>query len=328
MILAIIRIAKKQENRQETGNKKVAMLGFNSGKLQWKVSLALMRCVIEASGTVFGGAVRDNVRHCHVSNIFYDEHPDSDYNDPFVHRDKIDRMLIPNDIDCFFGNYRDVKRLESRLRSEYDVEIKEVDEAYTDLPDDMSMCTFVVRPKINKLLSNMLRDANIMVNEIVMSMDVIWCNGDVKRDMPFNEIDFECNALIFNKSSLMSGMFDLMPSLSPYIVSEKNIKTATGYTKLLNEIMKDIGEKRAVIMKHVPERVFKMSKAGWKIKDTNVFQPIWLTKANAETCLICLGDACQSNHYMRKCCKAHYCKGCIQNVVEKCTACPQCRAEF
>lgn len=303
------------------------MMGFNVGKLNWNVSVALIKYVIESSGIVFGGAVRDNVRHCHMSNMFNEEHPDADYNDPFIHRDMIDRLLVPKDIDCFFNSHRDVKRLESLLRhKKYDVVINEVE--YSDLPSDMSMCTFVVRPKINKLLSDMLKDANIVVKEIVISMDIIWCNSAVQRDMPFNDIDFECNALIFNKSSMLSGMYDLIPTLSPYIVSEKNIKSATGYTKTLNSILKDIIEKRAVIVKHVPERIEKMAKRGWTIKDTNVFQPIWLTKENAETCLICLEDAYQSNHYMRKCCKAHYCKGCIKNVVEKCIACPQCRREF
>jgi hypothetical protein len=304
------------------------------GKMQWKMSTNVTKSVILSGGKVFGGAVRDNVLHCHASNNFDKLYSDrnaakADYNNPQIHPKLADRLIVPKDIDCFFDHHSDVIRFKSMLKSDgYNISIKAAGAEYDDLPTDMSITTFVAKPKMSKLIYELFKDSNIPIDEVAMSIDVIWSNGPYKRDMPFNDIDFACNALIFNKSSLNSGLYDMMPVLSPYIVSQKGVRSTFEYTKVLHDILEQIVEKRAVIVHRVSHRVEKMRVGGWSIKDTKVYQPLFLMKENSETCAICLDDVFGSNHYMRTCCKGHYCKGCISEVVAKCKLCPHCRSEF
>lgn len=306
---------------------------FNINKTKWKLINYIIRHIVESDGVVFGGAVRDTIRHNYCSTRFYKKHNnDMDkYDDVEFDVENIDRLLVPRDIDCYFKSKEDFEEFRDNLgKDNYFVD--SCSSAYNEVCETFSKTKLYIKPKMHKLLYYMLKDAGVDLSTLRVEVDVMWLNNGVELSHPFEAMDFDVNCLIFDKHSTAvdeNGKYttygEYMPRLNQW--AQDGINNAYEHSKKLHDIIENIIKKKAVIINHMRPRVAKMIDKGWRIVDSKTFQPL-VAIPKDEPCLICLSDVTHANHYMRKCCNAHYHDKCLQKVLASCTSCPQCRKAF
>jgi hypothetical protein len=301
---------------------------FEMERIEYKLKKQVANIVTGSDGVIFGGYVRDMIRHDYMCERFYAAHKDGDgFSDPCIEPDTADRLLIPADIDCHFGSMEGYKGFVANLRqANFHVRIKMNRSMYTPDDDDATHIKLSVSvPSVKSALlhsmpASVARDIVIRMNlssEILVKVEIDVIIHPTKSP-PFSGLDFYCNGLVMSSEHGVS----LCESL------KKETLFPMDQFKMLNSIVSDIQNKVARVHCTKPDRVKKMVRKGWNIMGDTIERVI----KSDEMCILC-HDVCQpDNHYKLSCCSAGYHGACLSRAVtyfmDKKSACMHCQAEY
>lgn len=159
---------------------------------------------VSADAVVYGGYIRDNILHQHMSKSFYSRYSlFEDYNNPSVDMATLFRTLVPNDIDILFVRQRDydvftlaLKALDMTIEIDdliapYKTQDKIVTSRYKlKVFSDMSLQNLKTRPR--------LLNAEFANTYVMLDITVRCCQTN-----PFTK-DFKCNSLRMNANGLIN----------------------------------------------------------------------------------------------------------------------------
>jgi len=267
--------------------------------IKWILIKSLMHNVVLRFGCViFGGAVRDFIRHNYASCKFYKSCNSTKYDDPLILPEWNDRFLIPSDIDLFITkSQHDNFKKYLYTKGYYYTEIKKC-------------CLSYINPLLHNGQYTLIKCEIVYIaNGKIYSikLDTIICLSSTIV-IPHMESDFSVNKLIMTQD----GIFQHNCNWS-YDDIELHIQNKEAYC------YSDIS----------PIRYEKLNKKGWKtIMQYSTF--IFKLVNTEETCVICLdplkiGDV---EILPRKCkCKYSYCYNCLKYSL-KTTSCLMCKKEM
>lgn len=292
---------------------------------------------IESGGTVFGGYVRDFLRHENAAKTYYAQnHSNEQYSDQTISTDTLDRLLVPVDIDVKFETTEQYTKFRNLLRgAHYKVTaIPGISTMYVDdetvrlkkLTVGFDITSQSVIRALNMPPGSMTK--NILLPELVRRLEGMQLTSDfisidvllTTADPPFNKLDFMCNGLVMDKDGIHMCN-DLMTNLNAF-----------GVHRVYQRILDDIIHKRAVLVNLYPKRWDKMAAKGWDLIDGNVEKVSVL----GETCLICHDDIEPDDAYRLNCCKnVNYHFECLsRQITHEVTGimdsgkCPHCRQKI
>jgi hypothetical protein len=282
--------------------------------IKWLLTTSLMSNIVSRfDGVVFGGAVRDSLRHSYASRMFYSElksdfrklkltrsKPIQEYyDDPTLYPEYSDRFLLPTDIDFFIKHnwYELFKRYIYR-RGFYYKEVKRIDLSYIN-----TKCAFgqyrLVKAEIMYFNKN---------KSYPILLDVILCDEVV---IPQMDDDLSVNKLLMTHDGIV---------VSP------------GCEFDCHEIISQINNKIAFCNSTISEKRYeKLNKKGWKITlnySTFIFK--LRTNPEEENCIICLDPlkVGELEVLPRHCkCKYSYCNNCL-NYSLKSDGCLMCKKKM
>lgn len=303
------------------------------GRQQYKMYTELVEVAIAQGGTVFGGYVRDFLRHENAAKKFYETHKNNtEYANPEVSPETKDRLLIPSDIDVHFKNMMDYRLFRSTLKGKfYRSHVVKVENIYTN---DTRVHHLKLRVSLGLDVGHIVRSLKglrtgvareVLLPEITrclegMSMPAFTVDIDIliseQCNPPFNSLDFQCNGLVMNENGI--GLCsELKKGLSP-----------TGVHRTLMNIVGDIERKTAVLVSLKAPRWDKMVSKGWDLVGGGVEKR---TQCDA-TCTLCLDEIEAVCVYKFSCCNASYHRMCMtkiittgQTAVVDTHRCPHCR---
>ena len=283
---------------------------MNAAKAEYKMKVDLASIVRKAGGRLFGGYPRDFVLHESNAKAFYDT-PNVDvskYNDPTYLPETKERLTIPSDIDAFISS-ENIDRLTKKI----------VDFGYTIWKSKSSHLGYIMND--SQRLLNVKHEKLTIVPAVPQVLKSLFPKIEVTIDLVHIDnftpdlmvLDFECNGLMIESA----GHFSLHPSL---LSSYANPMT---YTNKVNQIIKDILEKKAVKVNDTfPYRVDKMLQKGWTIQG-HFMEVKKYNSEDTEYCAIChdsftenvasTGELAVKN----KCCQGHMHMKCMKKLVKE-----------
>lgn len=302
-------------------------------KNKWKMMNVIKDAIIKNNGFVFGGFVRDSIIHDHFAQLYYeqmskndefDSNVDADrYSDPNWMTDTKDRLVVPNDIDCFmtendynvFINSLRFHRLMCVVDFNRDASmyIKGFDKNKDDTLRHrrlhiMANLKFVVE-ELRKLPFQF--DIKALVDKLkedappAVQVDVI--TSKKQYDTPFmTDLDFQCNGLYISKHGI---------SVAEELVEDTGCLAKFRQTC---KIVDDIISRVAVYCHPVntaDTRVQKMIDSGWKIKDSQDCVMSIIDDNYDGHCIICHEDV-PNIHFKMTCCDARYHAACMRRSLE------------
>lgn len=297
-------------------------------RIEYKLKKQVANIVTGTGGVVFGGYVRDVIRHDYMCERFYALHKDGDgFSDPCIEPDTADRLLIPEDIDCHFVSMEGYEGFVANLReANLYVRVKMQRSMY--IPDDdgaihlkLSVSVPSVRHAVmNSMPASVARD---IVRFIDFTSEIrVKINIDViihpTRAPPFSGLDFFCNGLVM---SSQSGV-----SLCDFLKAETLLPM--DQFKMLNSIVSDIQNKVARVHDTKPVRFKKMIGKGWNVFGDYIERVV----KSDEMCILCHGVCPADDHYKLHCCSAGYHGECLSsavtNFMDNKSTCMHCQSEY
>lgn len=295
-------------------------------KHMYKLTEEVVDAVFGVEGAVvFGGYVRDKIRHDHMAKRFYDEAGDDDnYQDTNVVPELRDRLLVSSDVDCFMSS-DSISELEGRLKDR-GLKILQRRECQSSIycgDSDVKLLRMKVALDIPPVMIGMLRDEDAHLYRLSVSVDVVHTDDTAGKEPPFGKVDFLCNALVMDQSRQIR--------VSSHVFEEMNIpKDILARYDLLKSIVEDIKTKTARALACPPNRrVMKMIWKQWNIVTNNESYKITPRTDDSAFCIIC-HDTFLSSHAQvkRHCCAALYHRHCFVQVLKSENfndKCPMCR---
>ena len=292
----------------------------NKTHVTWLLMSCLMRNIIKRfDAVIFGGAVRDLLRHSYSSRKFYklyrEHHPDTfdpdqpynykeisdKYNDPTNHPEISDRFLLPTDIDLFMtkSNYYYFKKYLYK-RGYYFKEFKNMDLSYVN--HSLTHGNYKLM-KAEIIYFDKKNDKSYSI-----MLDIILCDAVV---IPHMDTDFSVNKLLMSKKGI-----------------HVNTTCEFNYAQIKEQIEK----KETICNSTVSEKRYeKMLKKGWSIK-MNYSTFVFKLRVNKEdeNCVICLDPLKVGELEVtpRECkCKYSYCNDCLPCTL-KSSQCLMCKKDM
>lgn len=328
------------------------MSEMEKNRFDWKFKKLVGSIVLNAGGTIFGGYVRDSIIHDYYSKQYYEqckkdsiaiEEEQIRYMDPDFYPDTKDRMLNPEDIDCFFKSFTQLKSFEELLNHAKVCHTKLFvrDDASKYLPRlNIPPNTIThIRYKINQLHNNkkcmlklllknsfsrliqsdlfetidtFMTQLEEKLNEyssVIIDVLVLKTNTNIEFSPPFGTLDFECNGLLLTKQGLTIANDIKELNSDPFGFISDITKQAS--------IIQDIIQKKARLIRKIgytidPYRIEKMKEKGWELVYGD-FLNVVSTKSNDsdDVCIICHESVKETDHFKLKCCSARYHKKCL-----------------
>lgn len=325
----------------------------NFKRLSWKLKKHVAKLILNTGGIIFGGYVRDAIIHDHYSDKYYTKCSEdmvssvdiiSRYNDETFYPEYKERMLIPEDIDCFFKTTQTLNSFEQLLfREKFCLtkvftrkdamdyiprlnvpanSLSHIRYKITHLNSNksalirkllqQSFCTTIhseIFEEINYFISSLCEKTK-QIPEVYIDV-LLQTNNTYDFHPPFGGLDFECNGLVLSNSGI-SLASDLKESqISFGFITDINKMT---------QVISDILAKKAVLVKKIgiptdTYRFDKMRIKGWDII-TGKYSYIE-TNINIDSddiCIICHGqfnEEQDKTSYKLKCCSAKYHKKCL-----------------
>jgi hypothetical protein len=312
---------------------------------KWKMMNIIKDAIIKNNGLIFGGFVRDSIIHDHFTKLYYDQiNTNNDnnemnsnvdiYSDPTWMEDTKDRLIVPNDIDCFmtendynlFVNGLRFQRLMCNvvfnrdassyitgfdrnkddtlrhLRLHVVADLKFVKEELQRLPFQFEIRAFVDELK---------EDAPAPIQ-----VDIITSKKHYNTPFMTN-LDFECNGLYISKHGI---------SIAEELVEDTG---ELARFKQVSKIVEDIIHRVAVYCHpinttdNIGARVKKMVCCGWKIKDSQGCVISVIDENYEGHCIICHEDV-PNLHFKMTCCDARYHGTCMRKSLECSLQTDQC----
>ena len=313
-----------------------------SNLIEWLLKKNVMNAVVQEGGMVFGGAVRDFILHDSHAIAFYKKNERRDPKDVMaLYRDRnylpeLDgRFVVPNDIDATIHETRLVSFLERLRFMNFEVQLlfqRDPKEYFPDLnlqPNTVRHERYVIhsfraasfksilqRVLPHPLLSEVegeieqlvVRIANLSRHRIKMDLMVSTVPLHERQpEPPFGNIDFQCNALIYDRRGI-----SLSNELWPTSMFDPVSKASQ-----MKEIMDDIFYRRAsVCFLSAPKehRIRKMVHKGWSICSPLVKEI--RDESYDGHCIICQGSVQNKKHYKLVCCDARYHIECLNDAFD------------
>ena len=305
------------------------------GRQNFLMFKEIAEIALKESGTIFGGYVRDFLKHDYAAERFYSEkHTREEYENKEVSPETLDRLLIPSDIDVHFKTHQQYKGFRSALRgSFYESTVTKIKNVYTSGPSvhhirmrvylgvSVSQITRELRrshmareiliPEIEKCLASMSTPTDFVSVDILIS--------SVKTP-PFDDsLDFACNGLVMTDDGGVGLCEELKKGLNAF-----------GICRTIGSIMSHIRENKAVLVRLKGPRWDKMAEKGWDLVGGNI-EKIHSIESET-TCTLCLDMVSDSDMYKFSCCNAKYHRVCMSKIITKGVAavtdtcrCPHCR---
>lgn len=279
--------------------------------IKWLLVTTLMRNIVSRfNAVIFGGAVRDSIRHSYASRKFYSELKKPTpltksiqeyYDDPTLYPEYSDRFLLPTDIDFFMAEkYHMSFKKYMYKKGFYYKEVKSFDLSYIN-SNCLSGQYRVLKAEIIYFHKKTNKSYPIM-------LDMILCDKVVVPEM---DHDFSVNKLLMTTKGIV---------VTP--TCEFNY----------GQIRDQIENKVALCNSTISEKRYeKMNRKGWKITmnySTFVFK--LRTNTEEETCIICLDKlkVGELEVLPRECkCRYSYCRDCIKYSL-KSGGCLMCKKEM
>lgn len=313
-----------------------------SNRIEWLLKKNVMNAVVQEGGTVFGGAVRDFILHDSHAIEFYKK---SENRDPTeiatLYRNRnylpeLDgRFAVPNDVDATIHESRVVQLLERLRFMHFEIELlfqRDPKEYFPDLniePNTVRHDRYVIhsfrkgsfksvlqRVLPHALIGEVESDIELLMNKIAnlsrhrIKLDLMVSTVPLharQPEPPFGNIDFQCNALLYDKRGI-SLSNELWPTSMFDPVSKAHH---------MKEIMEDIFHRRAsVCFMSAPKehRIRKMVKKGWSICSPLVKE--MREESYDGHCIICQGSVHNQKHFKLVCCDARYHIKCLRDAFE------------
>ena len=302
----------------------------------YKLTKAVADIVTSIDNTViFGGYVRDTILHDYMAQQYY-KHPsvcslsskekNIKYSDPNFLPEFKDRTLIAKDIDCFmstdnidkFEKLLNEKKLHVNIKKERDISNyiteKNMFLTYMEIGFDIS-------PILETLLPFPLR-------KIFVSVDIVHCSSIMNKEPPFNNIDFECNALIIDSSKQIR--------ISTKLCNGSNINKSIIYKlEYMLEIINGIYVKKTKAVSDNIDflRIIKMTQKGYTLTGRDNAFELKNNIDNKEICPICIDTIKYKSKFKikRTCCSATYHVKCLHDMINHNNfnqSCPLCRNQI
>lgn len=300
---------------------------------RYKLTNAVADLIISINGAcIFGGYVRDRIRHDHVAQQYY-SHPELDnigdradikklYDDPEFLPELKDRFLVSQDIDCFMKT-SDIEVFEKKLK---DARLRVIRKKQLNILEyltvhdpDLRLTCFDVGFDMNNLLNSMLP---YEIRSLNIRIDVVHIESIQNKDPPFGNIDYECNALIIDSSKQIRLCTQL-----PYLTAMIDPLARFEY---LQKIIKNIQQQTTkVVGKNIQRhRTHKMMSKGYTLISSNNKYVLSQNVDQEEVCTLCLDKIDKAYKLKRTCCNASYHNHCFQSMVTHENfnrSCPNCR---
>ena len=311
------------------------MASVDSSWYDWHMYKFVRNMVLQNRGTIFGGAIRDEIFHNINASEFYKEEniylhknknnpnaPKFDYNDIKISPHTIGRLTVPNDID-FYICKTDLDKLLMLLTKKFYVKIFKETELKYVMPN----------VDINKFKKLVIEVIEIICDKpYKLKLDVISCLTN--EPLPLLH-DFDVNSLLWN---IDFGIYTI-----DYMLNI-NIHNSTHKIINFNEIIENIKHKRANVLQQfiynktelLPKkeiweyRFIKMVKNGWTINIPTNYYKFYTNIAIDNICIICSNtvteNKCKSYTNFKNCnCNLFICLSCLKSNYTKLDKCPLCR---
>lgn len=312
-------------------------------------TVSVADAILSVEGAViFGGYVRDKIRHDHVAQQFY-EHPsveenlrDRELSDMYADRtflpELADRFLYPKDIDCFMKT-ASMDVLEDKLKAVglRLIRMKEtlaVNDRYaapeSNNNDDPIR---LVKGKVKFDFDNVPVLVRVLPSKLKcmsVNVDIVHVNDTLGKEPPFGCVDFFCNALIIDNAKQVRASKHVFEARGrdPYDMVAKH--------QMVGTIIDDILNKRARMAGDPPRRrVMKMELKGFEIKTMDECYTLSppINRDEDDMCIICHENFAHKGDGMLKrvCCAAKYHRKCFTKMLKSdhfSNSCPMCRNEF
>lgn len=302
-----------------------------NGRLLYNLHVNVANAILE-HGIIFGGYVRDTLLHNHNADKFYTKVCDEEdvntlYSDSKVYPEYADRLLLPQDIDCYMTSGQ-LEKLVSYLKNSNrfallkrrDIVCTSSNKYMVNLrgaPLGLMLTQLVVglvhNPIYEGYLTSDIRHSKVYV-------DVLHAPNLEDREPPFGDMDFECNCLVMDKignvrlSSRLASIF----GLHGYPLNQ--------HQKLCQIVDDIVARKAEVVTAASFDRTSKMVTKGWKVKDGTM--SIMMCTED-EICPICFDDTKNQMRIKATCCSSKYHPQCFARFVSYDSgvplACPTCR---
>lgn len=247
-------------------------------------------------GIVFGETVRDIIRRNYISSLFKETIQELNgtisqeefFNDEKYLPEFIDRLLLPEQINCFFTKDK-VNKFLYHIHSTLEFASKTIDKIFIHSNGNLYLKILEIQMLIGDFIINPKIKVNLVYGEYVDNIIP-----------PLKKLDFYCDSLYLTTDNNLC----LLPYLIPHLSTNYNFLENDN---LKNKIIKDIYKKKAKIsvlskIKNIDEMIGK----GWSIQFdlTNNIEKIErkMNETN-EICPLCIEDInINEIMYIRNCC--------------------------
>jgi hypothetical protein len=309
----------------------------NLYKTTLEFSELLVLLILQQSGMIFGGYVRDRIlrEHCILEFNKIISIDDPEYNTKFYNccilPELSDRILTSTDIDCLLtkksmGNILHelryvhnftIRKVFKRSPCKYIPSFKHISaNAYTHYRYKISSYN---RNIINQLKYMGIDEATInsvksQNNYVNIVLDFIVSNdGQLPSDPFLVPIDFECNGFYLKNSVNM-------PLLSRQVCNIPK-SSISNYYKRVSEVYNSIYNQEAVCVMPDNVRIRKMIAKGFKIKKFPIMLPFKKNEDKYDdVCIICLSEL-DIEHLKTVCCNLHIHTNCYNDLFNNDNTC-------
>lgn len=308
----------------------------SQGRLLYNFHVNVANVILEY-GVIFGGYVRDTLLHNHHAEAFYTKVGDEDvvdinalYEDQLVHKDNIDRLLLPEDIDCFMTSAKMEKMVSFFTNSSSRFKLvmrrdtvcgQHNSKYFTNMrgaPLGLTVTHLVLGLVHNPIYEGQLpyefRTAKVYI-------DILHAPSLEGKEPPFGDMDFECNCLVMDSfgNIRLSGRYAGIMGLQGYALNQH---------QKLCQVVDDVMKRVAVpVTASSFDRTSKMATKGWKIKEAGLNIVII---DEDDTCPICFDGGKEQLRIKADCCKSTYHPHCFAKFVTfnsgQPLSCPTCRS--
>ena len=328
------------------------MSSMEQNRFEWKFKKLVGSIVLNAGGMIFGGYVRDSIIHDYYSKKYYEsckqdaisiEEEQIRYMDPDFYPDTKDRYLNPEDIDCFFKSFTQLKAFEELLNhsklchtkifvrddaSKYLTRLNIPENTISHIRYKIShlhnpkktMLRLLLKNSFNRLIQselyetietfiNQLEEKIKNYSEVIVDILILKTNTHIEFSPPFGTLDFECNGLLLTKQGLTIANDIKELNNDPFgFISDITKQTS---------IIQDIILKKARLIRKIgytidPYRIEKMKEKGWELVYGDFLNVVSTKSIDPEdVCIICHESVKETDHYKLKCCSARYHKKCL-----------------
>lgn len=262
----------------------------------------------KCDGTIFGGFVRDFLRHEHCAKEFYRAHKAEDYGNASVAPELEDRLLVPQDIDVQFKTKLAYQKFRSELRARfYRTQVASITNVYSGFRNSHHLKLNVWLELDKAAIMRRLKMPGGIVRELLdfdfepISHDCIQVDVILSSHQPnLEDLDFRCNGLVMDRDGIRPG-----DCITQYM-------GPVGIHRVFMGLLDEIHQKRAVVVTLKTHRWNKMADKGWELTGTTVEK----VNRSGERCILCHDDIPCQQVFKLDCCSASYHKSCLTDFMQ------------